>query len=100
MGDTKISDILFAGFESQQRVAILERHSRGPEHIKREDLQYLNDGQLEALRIRAYGAWMKIEVCNTAANSGRYRLGLRWRDVYQWCGTELSRRKDASIAAE
>lgn len=92
-------DALTAGFESQQRAAILERHSRGPDHIQREDLPYLNDGQLEALRLRAYGAWMKIEVCNTAANSGRYRLGMRWRDVYDMCSSEQMRRKVEGRAA-
>ena len=89
-------ETLTAGFESLQRTAILERHSRGPDHIKREDLQYLNDGQLEALRLRAYGAWMKIAVCNTAANSGRYRLGLRWQGVFIMCGTEAERREAAT----
>ena len=93
-------DALTAGFESTQRVAILEGHSRGPEHVKRDDLQYLNDGQLEALRLRAYGAYMKIAVCNTAANSGRYRLGLQWQGVYLMCGSEQTRREAASIAAE
>ena len=92
-------DALTAGFESTQRVAILERHSRGPEHVKRDDLQYLNDGQLEALRIRAYGAYMKIAVCNTAANSGRYRLGLQWQGVFLMCDTEIQRREAKERAA-
>ena len=99
MPDARISDILFAGFEAQHRTLILERHSRGPDHIERGDLQYLTDDQLEALRLRAYGAWMKIAVCNTAANSGRYRLGLRWQDVFIMCGTEAERREAEGKAA-
>jgi len=82
-----------------ERTAILERHTRGPDHIHREDLQYLTDDQLTALHVRAYGAWMKIEVCNTAAISGRYRLGLRWQSVFDWCGSELERREAEGRAA-
>lgn len=92
-------DALTAGFESTQRTAILERHTRGPEYIEREDLQYLTDGQLTALKVRAYGAWMKIEVCNTAAIRGRYRLGLSWRAVFDFCETERERREAEDKAA-
>ena len=92
-------DALTAGFESTQRTAILERHSRGPDHVKREDLPYLSDIQLSGLGHRAYTEWMRIAVCNTAANSGRYRLGLRWQGVFIMCGTEAERREAEGKAA-
>ena len=72
-------DALTAGFE--------------PEHIHREDLQRLTDDELTALKVRAYGASMKIFVCNTAAISGLYRSGMRWRTVFGWCETERERRE-------
>lgn len=92
-------DALTAMFEGQQRALILERHSRGPDHIEREDLQYLTDIQLSGLGHRAYTEWMRIEVRNTAANSGRYRLGLRWKAVYEWCHAEAERREAEGRAA-
>ena len=92
-------DTLTAHFDHQHRQAILLRHFLGPSHVRRDDLPYLNDGQLEALRIRAYGAYMKIAVCNTAANSGRYRLGLQWQGVFLMFGSEQTRREAEGKAA-
>ena len=60
--------------------------------IKREDMQHLLYHELTALRDRAYANWMKREVCNTSALSGKYRTGLRWMDIYHWCSIEMEHR--------
>lgn len=72
-----------------------------PDLIQREDLQRLTDDELTALKVRAYGAWMKIEVCNTATfgPSGKYRMGRRWRTVFGWCESERERREAEGRAA-
>ncbi len=85
-------DALSALFEGQQRAMILERHAKGPNHIEPGDLQHLTEGQVKALRHRAYTNWMRIAVTNTCTRE-RYRLGLDWRDVSDWCTTELARRE-------